>query len=46
MIREKQELFYETLLEAIEEVALANAIVEGREDKFVSEDKIQEILES
>jgi hypothetical protein len=40
MIKEKRDLFYEIILEALEEVALANAIVEGREDKFVSEDRI------
>ncbi len=37
MITEKKDLFYEIVLEAIEEVALANAIVEGRKDNFVNE---------
>lgn len=45
MIKEKRELFYEIILEAIEEVALANAIIEGRQDNFVSEDRILEMLE-
>ncbi len=45
MITEKRDLFYEIVLEAIEEVALANAIVEGRKDNFVSEDKILGMLE-
>ena len=45
MIKDKKDLFYEIVLEAIEEVALANAITEGREDNFVSEDKILGVLE-
>lgn len=40
MIGEKRDLFYEIVLEAIEEAALANAITAGREDNFVSEDRI------
>ena len=45
MIREKRELFYDIILEAIEDVSLANAIQEGREDQFVEEDRILSILE-
>jgi len=45
MIKEKRELFYEIILEAIEEVALANAIMEGRKDDFIGEDKILGMLE-
>lgn len=45
MIKEKRDLFYELVLEAIEEVGLAKAIAEGREDNFVSEDRILAILE-
>lgn len=45
MIKEKRELFYEIILEAMEEVALANAIKQGRKNKFVSEDRILAILE-
>jgi len=45
MIQEKRELFYEIIVEAIEEVALANAITEGRKDEFVSEDRILGMLE-
>jgi hypothetical protein len=40
MIKEKRELFQEIVLEAIKEVGLANAIIEGRQDKFVSEAEI------
>lgn len=35
MIQEKRELFYEIIVEAIEEVAFANAITEGRKDDFI-----------
>ena len=45
MIKEKRNLFYEIILEALEEVALANAIIEGRENNFVSEDRISGLLE-
>jgi len=44
MIRQKRELFYEIVLEALEDAALGNAIAEGRKDNFVSEDRIMEIL--
>ncbi len=45
MIKEKRELFQEIVLEAIEEVGLANAIAEGRQSKFVSEKEIMSVLE-
>jgi len=45
MIKEKREVFQEIVLEAIEEVGLANAISEGRKNEFVSEDKVMSILE-
>jgi len=45
MIQEKRDIFYEIILEAMEEVALANAITEGRENNFVGEDRILELLE-
>jgi hypothetical protein len=44
IIKEKRKVFYEILLEAIEEVGLANAIREGRKNKFVHEDRILKIL--
>ena len=44
MIQQKREVFYEIILEALEDVGLANAIVEGRQNKFVSEDKIIDII--
>ena len=45
MVKEKKNVFYEIMSEALEEVALANAIRKGRKNKFVSEDRILEILE-
>ncbi len=45
MIKQKREIFYDIILEALEEVGLAKAIVEGRKNDFVSEDKILSILE-
>ncbi len=46
MLRENREGFYELVVEAIEEIGLANAIREGRKDKFVSEKRILKLLES
>ena len=40
IIREKRKVFYEIILEAIEEVGLDNAIREGRKNKFVGEGRI------
>jgi hypothetical protein len=40
LMEEKRDLFFEVMLEAIEEVGLANAIREGRQDEFVSEDQV------
>lgn len=44
LAKTKREFFYEIMLEAMEEVGLANAITEGRKNKFVSEDEIFSIL--
>jgi len=44
LIKNKREVLHEIMLEALEEVALANAITEGRNDDFVSEDDIFSIL--
>jgi len=45
MMEERRELFQEIVLEAIEEVGLANAIAEGRQNNFVSEKDIMSVLE-
>ncbi len=41
----EREIFYEIVLEALEEVGLANAISEGRKSDFVSEEVIFSILD-
>ncbi len=45
LLKTKRDLIYDILLEALEEVGLANAITEGRKDKFVSEEEILSILD-
>ena len=45
MLKNKREVFQEIVLEAIEEVGLANANVEGRQSNFVSEERIMSALE-
>ncbi|RME76086.1 MAG: hypothetical protein D6784_06615 [Chloroflexi bacterium] len=45
LLQEQRDLFYEVLLEAIEEVGLANAIREGKETGFVDEKEILALLD-
>jgi len=45
MMKDKKEIFYEIVKEAIEDVGMANAIKEGRQNKFVEEQRIIEIIE-
>jgi len=44
MLQQQREVFYELVLEALEDVGLAKAIEEGEETEFVEESEIQEIL--
>lgn len=44
LLEERRPEFQELILEALEDVALANAIREGRRDEFVSEEEIQNVL--
>ncbi|MBL7162060.1 MAG: hypothetical protein ISS57_05585 [Anaerolineales bacterium] len=44
LLEEKRYLFTEIMMDAIEEIGLANAIQEGRQNEFVSEDQILSIL--
>jgi len=44
LLQERRSEFYELVLEAMEEIGLANAIHEGRRDEFVSEEHITAIL--
>jgi len=41
----RRDLFFEIILEAIKEIGLANAIRQGRQNEFVSEESIVAILE-
>jgi hypothetical protein len=45
LVEEKRDLFYEIIVEALEETGLANAIREGRQNEFVPEAQITAILE-
>lgn len=45
LLKTKREVLYEVVLEALEEVGLANAIAEGRRNDFVPEDKILALLD-
>ena len=45
LLQEKRELLMEIILEAIEEIGLANAIREGRKNQLVSEESILAIIE-
>ena len=46
LLEERRSEFHELIIEAIEEVALANAIRVGRKNEFVSEDQIRAVLEA
>ncbi|MEO1348408.1 MAG: hypothetical protein AAFW84_06335 [Cyanobacteria bacterium J06635_15] len=45
MLQQKREVFYEIVLDALEEVGLANAILEDEATEFVDEADIQAILQ-
>lgn len=45
LMQSKREFFHEIVLEALEEVSLANAIVEGRKNDFVEENEIFALLD-
>ncbi len=45
MLEEKKDVFHELIADAMEDVALANAIREGEKTKKVSKKEIFEILE-
>jgi hypothetical protein len=46
LLQTRKELFSEIIKETLEEVALANAIIEGRKNDFVSEEEIFNILDN
>jgi hypothetical protein len=45
LLQTRKELFADIIKETLEELALANAIIEGRKNDFVSEEEIFSILE-
>lgn len=45
MLQQKREVFYDIVLDALEEVGIANAIIEGEETEFVYESAIRDILQ-
>ncbi len=44
LMEERRDLFFDILLEIIEEIGLANAIQEGKQGEFVSEEEVFAIL--
>jgi hypothetical protein len=45
MLQEKREIFYDIILEAMEDIGLSKAIMEGRENDFVDEAEVLSILD-
>jgi hypothetical protein len=45
LMQQKRSVFYELILDALEEVGLANAILEGEGTEFVEEEEIRTLLE-
>ncbi|MEM6519710.1 MAG: hypothetical protein AAF722_10330 [Cyanobacteria bacterium P01_C01_bin.70] len=45
MLQQQRKVFYELVLEALEDVGLAKAIEEGEKTEFVDEREIQAILQ-
>jgi len=44
MLEQKREVFYEIIIEALEDIGLARAVEEGRENEFVNKAEILELL--
>jgi len=45
LMKNKNDIFQEIMVEALEEVGMATAITQGRQDDFVSEEDIFSILD-
>ncbi len=45
LLKTKRNVLYDVVLETLEEVGLANAIVEGRKNEFVSEEEVFSIID-
>ncbi len=46
MAKSKREVLYEVILDALEEVGLANAIAEGRSNNYVAEAEVLAVLKT
>ena len=46
LLQERRDLLYDVFTEALEDIALANAIKEGEETEIVSREQVFKILES
>ena len=44
MLRDRRSELYALLMDALEDLALSRAIEEGREGKYVSKEKLEELL--
>jgi esterase/lipase len=44
LLEERRDIFTEIIIEAIEEIGIANAILEGRQDNYVDESKVLSVL--
>lgn len=44
LLQEKRDWFFEIMVEALEEIGLANAIQVGRQNEFVDEQQIMALL--
>ncbi|HOS79804.1 MAG TPA: hypothetical protein PLJ24_06035 [Anaerolineae bacterium] len=44
LLQEKRDWFFEIVVEALEEIGLANAIQAGRQNEFVDEQQIMALL--
>ncbi len=44
ILKNRKDLFYDIFIEALEEIGLANAIQEGRQDEFIEEEEIFSLL--
>ncbi|MDJ0578876.1 hypothetical protein [Crocosphaera sp.] len=45
LIKTRRDIFHEIIIEALEEVGLANAIIEGRKNDYVPEERIFALLD-
>ena len=46
LLSERKDIFYDLIVEAVEDIALGKAIEKGRNNKFVSEEDVMAVLEA